>query len=377
MKLLFHEIASEVINLACQIQQIPSPTFQEGERAQFMAQRFQSLGLSDVQIDPTGNVLARLPGAMPLSETTPPRPLLLSAHLDTVHPLTASLDLKRTPERIMGRGIGDNALGLAALVCTPAWFMTHKIQLPGDLWLVANVCEEGLGDLRGMQAITNRFGSQPLAYLVLEGIGLGNILHRGLGVDRYKITIETPGGHSWGDFGAPSAIHILCDLVTRLSNLPLSKDPRTTLNVGVIQGGTSVNTIAAQASIELDLRSEDETHLKRLADEVHNLVRGLRRSPVRSSIKRIGKRQAGWLPADHPLIRTACNVLEELDITPHLDIASTDANLPLSQGYPAICLGITNGNYAHAADEYILTSPVHKGMAQLLTLIQRAWQYLS
>lgn len=376
MSPLFQEIASEVIDLACQIQQIPAPTFHESQRAQFMAQRFQAFGLSDVQIDSTGNVLARLPGVLSPTTESRSRPVVLSAHLDTVHPLTASLDLKRSQERITGRGIGDNALGLAALVYTPAWFLAHMIQLPGDLWLVANVCEEGLGDLVGMKAITDRFGRLPLAYLVLEGIGLGSILHRGLGVERYKITIETPGGHSWGDFGTPSAIHNLCDLVTRLTHLPLTKEPRTTLNVGVIQGGTSVNTIAAQASIELDLRSEDEVHLKRLANEVHNLVRGIRRPPVKSSIKRIGKRQAGCLPADHPLVQAACSVLEELNIAPLLGIASTDANLPLSRGYPAICMGITNGNFAHSADEYILTAQVHKGMAQLVNLIQRAWQAL-
>lgn len=360
----------QILNLTCEIQAIPAPTFHETRRAAFFLKRFEDLGLQDVQLDQTGNVLARMPGAGQDS------PLVVSAHMDTVHPLDVPLVIQRQADRIVGPGIGDNSLGLAALVGLVELLQTHEIRLSGDLWLVANVSEEGLGDLRGIQAIVDRFGSSPLAYLVVEGMGLGTILHRGLGVERYKIIVQTQGGHSWVNYGQPSAIHELCGLVTRITSLSLPQNPRATLNVGVIQGGTSVNTIASQAWLELDLRSEDRVTLARLVREVNQIVQATRRAGVMVKIERIGKRQAGQLPADHPLVSMARDVLAELGLEARLDIASTDANLPLSRGYPAICIGITPGNNAHTKEEYILIRPVAQGMLQLFMLVTRAWEKL-
>ena len=359
-----------IINLTCEIQAIPAPTFHETRRAAFFLKQFRDLGLQDVQLDKIGNVLARLPGA------SQERPLVVSAHLDTVHPLDVPLDIQRQADRIIGPGIGDNSLGLAALVGLVELLQMHEIRLPGDLWLVANVSEEGLGDLRGIQAVVDQFGSGPLAYLVIEGMGLGAILHRGLGVERYKITVQTPGGHSWVNYGQPSAIHELCNIVTRITSLTLPQKPCTTLNIGVIQGGTSVNTIAAQAWLELDLRSEDRLALAHLVKEVNHIVNSARRTGVTLRLERIGKRQAGQLPADHSLVRMAREVLAELDLEARLDIASTDANLPLSRGYPAICIGITLGNNAHTTEEYILTRPIAQGLSQLALLVERAWDKL-
>lgn len=359
-----------ILNLACEIQAIPAPTFHETRRAAFFLKQFRSLGLQDVQLDEAGNVLARLPGS------GQQRPLVVSAHMDTVHPLDTPLGIQKQEDRITGPGIGDNSLGLAALIGLADLLRMNKICLPGDLWLAANVCEEGLGDLRGIKAVVDQFGGSPLAYLVIEGMGLGTILHRGLGVERYKIYVQTPGGHSWVNYGQPSAIHELCGIVTRITSLALPKNPCTTLNVGIIQGGTSVNTIAAQAWLELDLRSEDKTALARLVKEVHRIIQDSRRDGVTIKMERIGKRQAGQVPASHPLVLMAQEVLAELGLEARLEIASTDANLPLSRGYPAICVGITHGNHAHTKEEYILTRPVAQGLAQLLLLVERAWERL-
>jgi acetylornithine deacetylase/succinyl-diaminopimelate desuccinylase-like protein len=363
------EFATRVIDLACTIQAIPAPTFHEAPRANYFLEEFRKLGLQDVELDSTGNVLARLPGSS--SHIT--RPVVISAHMDTVHPLDTPLGVRRFEDRIIGPGIGDNALGLAAILGLAQLFMERHIALPGDLWLAANVGEEGLGDLRGIQAIVNRFGGGPLAYLVIEGMGLGTVLNRGLGVERYRITVQTPGGHSWVDHGQPSAIHQLCGLVTRLTSISLPQQPCTTLNVGMIQGGTSINTIAAQAWLELDLRSEDSSALANLVKEVRRSVEAVEQPNVRIKMDRIGKRLAGLLPHTHPLAMLAQEVLSDLRIEAHLDIASTDANLPLSRGYPSICVGITHGNHAHSAEEYILTAPVIQGMAQIYLLISRAW----
>jgi len=363
------------LDLAVEIQQIPAPTFDEGQRAEFVRQRFQFEGLSEVSIDPVGNVFGCLPGK------GSKLPLVVSAHLDTVFPQGTSLQVNRQGERISGPGIGDNSLGVAGLFGL-VWELgarrveseTRASRLPGDVWLVANVGEEGLGDLRGMQAVADRFGGGVQAYLILEGMALGQIYHRGLGVQRYRITFQTMGGHSWVDYGQPSAVHELAGLINRLTAIPLPERPRTSLNVGTITGGTSVNTIAAQAELLLDLRSEEPQSLAALAAEVEALVSGTNRTGVRCEAQVVGRRPAGQIAADHPLVRLAARCLQELGIQPRLNIGSTDANVPLSRGYPAICLGLTSGAGAHTTEEYIFTSPLAKGMAQLVSVVQGVWE---
>jgi tripeptide aminopeptidase len=360
-------IVNDLLELAITLQSIPAPTFHEQQRAVFFMQHLTEIGLADVHIDTTGNVMGRLPGK------NGARPLVISAHMDTVYPFETPLTVQRKDDRLIGPGIGDNAMGLAAIVTLVTLLKQQQAELPGDLWVVVNVCEEGLGDLRGMQAVVNHFGSLPLAYLVVEGMGLGSVLHRGLGVERYKILVETPGGHSWADYGRPSAIHELSTIITRLTAIQIPREPCTTLNVGVVSGGTTVNTIAANAWLELDLRSEDRYVLAKLARDVHAIVISAQRTGVQVKIERIGKRLAGHLPVNHPLVVLARDVLKELELDAVLEIASTDANLPLSRGLPAICIGITNGNKAHSLDEYILTDPVEKGLKQLYMLVTRAW----
>jgi tripeptide aminopeptidase len=371
MKPLPDHFVESILELTCTIQAIPAPTFNESLRAAYFLKQFSNQGLTDVQMDAAGNILGRLPGSANA------RPLVVSAHMDTVHPIETPLTLQRLDDRIIGPGIGDNAMGLAAIIGLIRSLRMRSEKLPGDLWLVINVGEEGLGDLRGIQAVVDRFENKPLAYLVLEGMGLGTILNRGLGVERYRIKVHTLGGHSWVDYGQPSAIHELCSIVTRLAALQLPRVPCTTLNAGIIHGGTSINTIAAEAWIELDLRSEDGYALANLTSEVRTMVKTVQRSGVQVEMDRIGKRLAGQLANTHPLVRLASSVLAEVGIEARLDIASTDANLPLSRGYPAICIGLTNGNFAHTKEEYILTHPVKQGLMQLHQLVVRAWQELS
>ncbi len=367
---LNQEFIDRILDNACEIQSIPAPTFNEQARAEYFLEKFSALGLQDVQRDETGNVLGRLPGG-------DARPIVVSAHMDTVHPLGTRLGVQVLSDRLTGPGIGDNALGLSALLGLLQWLQDNHVRLPGSLWAVANVAEEGLGDLRGMRAVVDRFEGQPVAYLVLEGMGLGTILHRGLGVERYRITVETPGGHSWVNYGQPSAIHELCGLVTQITAINLPHNPCTTMNVGMIQGGTSINTIAPHAWLELDLRSEGKTALASLVYEVQRRTRMLERNDVRVRMERIGQRLAGELPEKHPLVELAKNALAELGLETRLDIASTDANQPLSRGYPAVCVGITNGSNAHAADEYILTAPVANGIKQVIYIVTRAWEKLA
>ena len=302
-----------------------------------------------------------------------PRPLIVSAHLDTVFPIETDLTVQRKKNRITGPGIGDNSMGVGALIGLVQMLRARNIPLPGDLWLVANVCEEGLGDLRGMRAVVDRFGAGVHAYLIIEGLSLGYIQHRALGVQRYRITTKTTGGHSWSDYGRPSALHELSTLVTQLTAIPLPDNPRTTMNVGRMGGGTSINAIAADAWLELDLRSESPQVLTELAQTVEQLIETANKPDVQVEAEVIGRRPAGELPVGHPLVRLAEDCLKEQGLEPRLMIGSTDANVPLSRGLPAVVLGVTNGAGAHTLGEYIYTEPVERGMQQLVQFVSRVW----
>ncbi len=365
-----NNLALKLLDLAIAIQQIPAPTFHEAERAAFVRARFAEEGLQDVEIDSAGNVYARLSQTVANSLI---KPLVVSAHLDTVFPTSVDLSVRREPERILAPGIGDNSLGVAGLFGL-LWALRNKhISLPGDLWLVANVCEEGLGNLRGMQALVERFGSRSLAYIVVEGMALGQVYQRGLGVQRYRLTVRTAGGHSWIDYGQPSAVHELTALSTCITALELPRQPRTTLNVGIISGGSSVNTIAAEAMLELDLRSESATALKDLAGQVEQIVHSVQKPGVRIELETIGKRPSGELAPEHKLVKLAQACLNSLGIEARLSIGSTDANLPLSLGYPSITVGLTTGGKAHSVHEYINVAPLEKGVEQLVGLVSQAW----
>ncbi len=357
-----------ILELASQIQQIPAPTFAEAQRAEFVRRMFEREALTDVETDANGNVYARLKGTSPQAA-----PLIVSAHLDTVFPPETDLRLIRRRDRLIGPGIGDNSLGVAGLFGL-LWLLQERgTRLPGDLWLVANVCEEGLGDLRGMKAVVERFGAAVQAYIVLEGMALGYIYHRALSVERYRIHAQTAGGHSWKDYGQPSAIHELAALVTRLTSLPLPASPRTTLNVGKFIGGTSVNVLAAEAWLELDLRSESGAALSAVSAQVQTLVKASERPGVKFSIHPISTRPSGELPASHPLVRLAEDSLRQQGYSPVLTIGSTDANIPLSRGYPSVCIGLTTGSGAHTTQEFIHTAPLEAGMEQLFHLVTRIW----
>jgi acetylornithine deacetylase/succinyl-diaminopimelate desuccinylase-like protein len=366
-----NNLITRLFDLVIAIQQIPAPTFHETERAKFVRTHFANEGFTDVELDSVGNVFARLPG------TRPGKMLVVSAHMDTVFPTSIDLHCERELERILAPGIGDNSLGVAALFGLVWTLRERHLSLPGDLWLVANVCEEGLGDLRGIRAVVDRFGAGPLAYIVLEGLALGQIYHRGLGVRRYRITIQTSGGHSWIDYGQTSAVHELAALSTRITALSLPHTPRSTLNIGVISGGSSVNTIAAEAMLELDLRSEETETLEVLSTEVAQIVHTAEKPGVTVNMEIIGQRPSGEIPPEHPLVVLAQDCLHTVGIEPHLNIGSTDANLPLSRGIPAVTIGLTTGGRAHSVHEFINLPPVEKGMEQIISLVSRVWNIAS
>ncbi|WP_420631209.1 M20/M25/M40 family metallo-hydrolase [Candidatus Leptofilum sp.] len=361
----FPDAVAEIVSQAIAIQQIPAPTFAEAERAAYLAQRFNELGLQDVTLDELHNVYGRFPGSQPQNHP----PVIISAHTDTVFPAGTDLTVREEGSVTYGPGIGDNSTGVAGLIGLVKSLQLHGIRPLADIWLVANVGEEGLGDLRGMREVVARFDGEAI-YLVVEGGLFGQISHQAIGVRRYEITFRTAGGHSWGNFGQRSAIHELGKFIAAIDKLKVPTSPKTTYNVGVIQGGTSINSIAQSANLLLDLRSEAPERLANLVAEVEKLVAQWQAQPeVQVEMAQIGNRPAGQLPRNAPLVQQAVAALRQVGCDKISFIASsTDANVPLSLGYTAICIGLTESGNAHRLDEYMDSTHLPAGMGQLLLL---------
>jgi acetylornithine deacetylase/succinyl-diaminopimelate desuccinylase-like protein len=353
-----------IVATAIAIQQVPAPTFDEGARATLVYERMQALGLSDVSRDELHNVYGRRPG-----RSGKPG-LLVSAHLDTVFPHGTDLQIRREGDRIYGPGLGDNSTGVAGLLHLAQVIAQFDLPHQGDVWFVANVGEEGLGDLRGMRAALARLRPQIDTAIVLEGCDFGTLHHQAIGVRRYRIEAKAPGGHSWGNFGAPSAIHALTRLAARITEIEPPRTPRTTFNIGMIEGGTSVNTIAQQASMLLDMRSVSAPALAELVADVDRLVReaAAEHRDVTIRVTTVGDRPSGSIPREHPLVQAAVAAYQSVGATISFQQSSTDANIPLSQGLPAICVGLTDGGNAHRSDEFILPANLGRGMQALLLL---------
>jgi acetylornithine deacetylase/succinyl-diaminopimelate desuccinylase-like protein len=366
--------AQALRDLTVAVQQIPAPTGAEGERAAFVERRLRGPhsaagALCDVGRDAEANVFARLPG-----RSQGPA-LLVSAHTDTVFPAGTDLTLQRdeSRHRLCAPGIGDNSAGVAALLLLADLLPAGL--LPVDVWFVANTCEEGLGDLRGMRAAVDRLQPQIGAAIVVEGMGLGRIVHQGLGSRRFKIGVRAPGGHSWSAFGSPSAVHTLVQVAERLTRLEAPPQPRTTFNIGRFQGGTSVNTIAESAWLELDLRSESGPMLAHMVEQTQGVVRRYqtahwRQRGVEVTLDSIGDRPTGAIPAGHPLVLAAERALASVGVPAEAGerMSSTDANIPLSRGIPSVCVGVTRGGNAHRLDEWISTVELGAGLQHLLLL---------
>ena len=359
---------SNIVLMAKEIQAIPSPTFHETKRAEFLADQFSALSLQDVHIDPSGNVYARIKGGKAL-------PLVISAHLDSVLSPVDNVPLIQNERHMTGPGIGDNAIGVAALIEIGRTIMEQKTQPPGDIWLVGDVGEEGLGNLKGMQHIVDKFKDKVVAYLVLEGIGLGMIQTAALGIHRYRIEVNSMGGHAWSNFGEPSAIHELIALSSKILAIKLPANPRSSINIGAISGGGSINSIACHAEMQIEIRSEDETILESLSRTIHKIATQTNPTGTEYVISEIGMRPSGRMKENAPVIIAAQAALRNAGITPVFAISSSDASLPISLGYPATCLGITTGRQVHTHQETIDLLSISKGVSQLFHFIEHLWNF--
>ena len=367
-------VTPDVLELTALISAVPSPTGEETAKSLLVERLFATAGLA-TERDAIGDVVATIPGRQPSRAGT--SRLLVAAHIDTVFPIGTPLEIKRSNGRLTGPGVGDNSIAVAAAIK-----LADLLRIAGeapavDVLLTGNVGEEGLGNLRGIrEVLTSR--SHIGAVVALEGHNLGRVTHVAVGSRRFRVSVKGPGGHSWGDFGRPNAIHGLSKLIAEFDAIPLPRSPKTTLNVGMISGGVSVNTIAPEASCLLDLRSIDESALRRLSERVTRLVdRNNRGDAVDYTAESIGERPAGVVAVDSPIVRIAANTLAALGLEPSFDASSTDANVPIAAGVPAVCVGLTTGGNVHRSDEYIDLEPVPLGITQLALLTLALGESLS
>jgi tripeptide aminopeptidase len=358
-------VTPDVLELTALISAVPSPTGEETAKSLLVDRLFATAGLV-TERDALGDVVGVIPGRQSTRAGT--SKLVVAAHIDTVFPNGTPLEVKRSAGRLTGPGVGDNSVAVAAAIKL-ADLLRIAGEVPAvDVLVTGNVGEEGLGNLRGIREVLASH-SDIGAVVALEGHNLGRVTHVAVGSRRFRITVKGPGGHSWGDFGRANAIHGLSKLIAELDAIPLPRSPKTTLNVGMISGGVSVNTIAPDASCLLDLRSIDESALRRLSDRVTRLVdRSNRGDSVEYTAESIGERPAGVVPADSPIVQIAASTLAALGLEPSFDASSTDANVPIAAGIPAVCVGLTTGGNVHRTDEYIDVEPVPMGVTQLALL---------
>jgi acetylornithine deacetylase/succinyl-diaminopimelate desuccinylase-like protein len=382
----------DIAELQLAIAAIPAPTFAERARAAWLRERLQSCGLVST-LDAAGNLLALRPeGSANSGDPSSSAPAIaVSAHLDTVFPASTPLGIHRENARLLGPGISDNASGLAALWALAAAFHQVGIVTTAPLLFIANVGEEGEGNLSGMRhlyrdrisapAVADPTPAPSVAMLIaLDGAGNDNIISQALGSRRFEVVISGPGGHSWSDHGAPNPIVAASLLVAALFRIPLPVNPRTTLNVGNIQGGTSINTIPEQAVVKIDLRSSDpariddlERHLRQAASEACAETQARSSQPrlrLQHSITLVGERPAGELSANSPLLAAIRAVDAQLGIDSQLLRASTDANIPLSLGLEAISIGAGgSGGGAHTVHEWFDPSGRDQALKRITLLI--------
>jgi tripeptide aminopeptidase len=325
--------------------EIPAPPFKERERGHYIAARFAELGLADAHIDSAGNVIGFYRG-----ESEEPL-LALSAHIDTVFPEGTDVRVRRVGSRLCAPGIADDAAGLAALIGLIQILNSAEIRLRGSIAFVATVGEEGEGDLRGARHLFSegRLAGRVSAFVSFDGTTVEFITHQALGSRRYRVTFKGPGGHSWGDFGVVNPVHALGRVVARLADYRAPQEPRTTYNIGRVEGGESVNVIPRSASMDVDLRSVSDLELSRLeefllasvdrATRDENAARGASVNKLQAELTMIGNRPSGETPRESPLVRLATEASRAMGVTPILNRASTDSNIPISLGIPAITIG--------------------------------------
>ena len=376
----FRDEEAEFARWQMDLARIPAPPFGEEARAEWAAEKFHALGLHEVHKDSAGNVFGVRRGELDWG-------ISISAHLDTVFPPNTPLNIRQQSRTLYGPGISDNAAGVTALLALAAAFENFSLPHAASLMFIGNVGEEGEGDLRGMRHIFSETKWKDFirASLVLDGAGSDTIVAEALGSRRFEVAVRGPGGHSWSDFGAPNPIVVLARAIHLFSQTRVSSSPKTTFNIGVIRGGTSVNSIPDSASMRVDMRSSSGVEIQRLEMELRRAVEqaiaeteafaGARKSPERDSgltweIVSIGNRPGGELDPGARILQIARAVDAHLGNSSRIQRASTDANIPISMGRDAIAIGAGgSGGGAHTLHEWFDTGGREIGLGRILLMV--------
>ena len=367
----FRAHARELEDLQLEVTAIPAPPWGEAARSQWLKARFEELGLSEVHHDELGNVFGIRPG----TDSNAPV-FALSAHLDTVFPAETSITVAREGGKLSGPGISDNGSGITALLAIGGALRDSGIANAAPILFIGNVGEEGEGNLRGMRHIFQqpRWLESIGALVVLDGAGTDTIISEGLGSRRFEITVRGPGGHSWSDFGIANPIVALARIIERFSQTTVPNVPKTTFNIGIVQGGTSVNSIPESATMRVDTRSASVEQLDRLERALREAVKDgtsarKKQDALTAEVGVIGDRPAADLPSDAHLLKVIRAVDAQLNNSSRIQRASTDANIPLSLGREAIAIGAGgSGGGAHTVNEWYDPAGRDLGLKRILLL---------
>ena len=373
-----HIVASDELTIRDQIEltEIPAPPFGEEVRAAEFLARMEALGVDDAWIDEEGNAIALRRGR------SGNEVVAISAHLDTVFPEGTDVTVRMRGDTLFAPGISDDGRGLAAVLAVLRALNAADLETEADVLFIGTVGEEGIGDLRGVKHLFSDRGPRIDAFISVDGSNPRGITHQALGSHRYRVTFRGPGGHSWGAFGLGNPAHALGRAIVHLDDLAdrfTQRGPRTSYNVGRLGGGTSINSIPFESWMEVDLRSEDQKALLGIDSLFHRAMERAewegnqrRRSgaPLEMELEMIGDRPSGEIPVSDPFVQRAIAVTEALGLQPTLGRSSTDSNVPISMGIPAITIGGggTSGR-AHSLDEWFLNREGHLGVQRAFLIL--------
>lgn len=386
---IIEELDPTTIRELIELTEVPAPPFMEEERARIYAEWLREAGADSVFIDEEGNAVAiryGRGGGRGSADDGTRRVVALSGHLDTVFPADVDVTVTQRGDTLFAPGIGDDTRGLMAVLTVLRALEAAGIETEADVRFIGTVGEEGLGDLRGMKYLF-REGADPIhTWIDVDGIGLGRIVNKGLGSHRYRVTFRGPGGHSWGAFGLANPAHALGRGIRHFQDVAdtlTRSGPRTSYNVGRLGGGTSVNAIPFESWMEVDMRSESEESLSRIDAALQGAMRralaeenALRRAgpEIELELDQIGDRPSGEVADDHPLVERAIEVMRLFGAVPALARSSTDSNIPISLGIPAVTIGSGGiGMGAHSPNEWWINRDGHLAIqANLLLLVSEA-----
>lgn len=368
MKTYAENTYEELLNLLKDLCHIPAPSHQEQERAAFCKKWLEENGAEGVYIDAALNVV------YPLNCEGSNEITVFAAHTDTVFPDLEPLPYREDEEKIYCPGVGDDTASVAALMMAAKYCIQRKFLPEKGILFVCNSCEEGLGNLKGIRQLMKDYQGRVKQFVSLDS-DLNNICTKCVGSHRYRVEVKTPGGHSYGRFGAPNAIAVMAQMISRMYEIEVPKrgDAKTTYNVGIIEGGTSINTIAQSASMLCEYRSGDVECLKIMQKHFEDIFAAYRSEEVQIDVELIGERPCASDvdPVKAESLIDACRrVVEEVTAAPvALQSGSTDCNIPLSLGIPAVCIGVYTGGGAHTREEWIRKDSLKPGMEIALKVI--------